>query len=115
MDAPLLAIIAKKYLTPQVFGDITSSVPKTALQLVSDQSILTKAEIIHQKFEQLLELFRKVCNLLSYDLPVAEMTIPKTDKAISGCMEFYHRNFPGENTLPKQHILEHHCSAWVQT
>ena len=40
----------KKYLTPQVFGDITSSVPKTALQLVSHQSILTKAEIIHQKF-----------------------------------------------------------------
>ena len=105
----------KKYLTPQVFGDTTSSVPKTALQLVSDQSILIKAEIIHQKFEQLFELFSKVDNLLSHDLPVAETTIPKIDKAISDYMKFYRRNFPGENTLPKQHILEHHCSAWVQT
>ena len=115
MDAPLSAITAKKYLTPQVFGDITSCVLKTALQLVSDQSILTKAEIIHQKFEQLFELFRKVDNLLSHDLPVAEMTIPQTDKAIGDYMKFDHRNFPGKNTRPKQHILEHHCSAWVQT
>ena len=105
----------KKYLPPQMFGDITSSVPKTALQLLSHQEILTKAEIIHQKFGQLFELFSTVDSLLSHDLPVAETTIPKTDKAISDYMKFYRRNFLGKNTLPKQHILEHHCSAWVQT
>ena len=105
----------KKYLQPQVSGDITSSVPKTALQLASHQEILTKAEIIHQKFGQLFELFSTVDGLLSHDLPVTETTITKTDKAISDYIKFYRRNFPGENTLPKQHILEHHCSAWVQT
>ena len=94
---------------------MTSSVPKTALQLVSHHEILTKAEIIHQKLGQLFELFSTVDGLLSHDLPVAETTIPKTDKAISDYMKFFRRNFPGENTLPKQHILEHHCSAWVQT
>ena len=98
-----------------MFGDITSSVPKTALQLVSHHEIFTKAEIIHQKFGQLFELFSTVNSLLSHDLPVAETTISKTDKTISDYMKFYHRNFLGENTLSKQHILEHHCSAWVQT
>ena len=70
----------KKYLQPQVFGDNTSSVPKTALQLVSHQEILTKAEIIHQKFGQLFDLFITVDSLLSRDLPVAETTIPKLTK-----------------------------------
>ena len=105
----------KKRSQPQVCGDITSSVPKTALQLVSHHEILTKAEISHQKFGQLFDLFSTVDGLLSRDLPVAETTIPKIDKAISDYMKFYRRNFPGENTLPKQHILEHHCSAWIQT
>ena len=105
----------RKYLQPQMFSDIISSMPKTALQLVSHHEILTKAEVIHQKFGQLFELFNTVDGLLSHDLPVAETTIPKIDKAISDYMKFYRRNFPGENTLPKQHILEHHCSAWLQT
>ena len=78
----------KKYLQPQVSGDITSSVPKTALQLASHQEILTKAEIIHQKFGQLFDLFITVDSLLSRDLPVAETTIPKTDKAISEYTKF---------------------------
>ena len=98
-----------------MFGDITSSVPKTALQFVSHHEILTKAEIIHQMFGQLFELFSTVDSLLSHDLPVAETTIPKPDKAINDYIKFYRRNFPGENTLPKQHILEHHCSASVHT
>ena len=46
---------------------------------------------------------------------MVETTIPKTDKAITDYMKFYRWNFPGKNTLPKQHSLEHHCSAWVQT
>ena len=78
----------KKNLQPQMFGDITSSVPKTALQLVSHHEILTKVEIIHQKFGQLFELFSTVDGLLSHDLPVAETTIPKTDKAISEYTKF---------------------------
>ena len=98
-----------------MFGDITSSVPKTALQLVSHQEILTKAEIIHQKFGQLFDLFITVDSLLSHDLPVAETTRPNIYEAISDYMKFYRRNFPRENMLPKQHILGHHCSAWVQT
>ena len=89
--------------------------PKTALQLVSHQEILTKAEISHQKFGQLFDLFSTVDSLLSHDLPVTETSIPKTDKAISDYLKFYRRNFPEENMLPKQHILGHHCSAWVQT
>ena len=84
----------KKYLQPQVFGDNTSSVPKTALQLVSHHEILTKAEIIHQKFGQLFDLFSTVDSLLSHDLPVAETTIPKTDKAISDYIKFFSQEFP---------------------
>ena len=110
--ALLMAVIAKKTFSLKYLATLP---PACRKQLVSHHEISTKAEIIHQKFGQLFDLFSTVDSLLSHDLPVAETTIPKIDKAISGYMKFYRRNFPGENTLPKQHILEHHCSAWVQT
>ena len=68
---------------------------------MSDESILTKAEIIHQKFEQLFELFSKVDSLLSHDLPVAETTIPKIDKAISDYMEVLSQEFPWRKRATK--------------
>ena len=76
----------------------------------SDNSILAKVKLLKIQFDKLNNLFRQVHLELSHSRHVDRQTANDIqNNIIDPYMAHYRALFPNK-TLPKHHILEHHCT-----
>ena len=80
----------------------------------NDISILAKSNCLKKQFDCLNILFRQVHLALSNSRSVnVSTTIDIQNKLINPYMSHYRDLFPNK-TIPKQHILKHHCTEFMR-
>ena len=103
-----------KYLEERVYSDICNSVVQMTLEMTDSRELYEKAKLIRSRFSHLNRLYAKVHKLISHRKPISKSeTITQIDNAIEAYMAFYRHTFKKVSIIPKQHILESHCSWFV--
>ena len=104
-----------KYMKTQVIDSICKSVLQKAMELTDATHIHTAADDIEDKFRNLNNLFSRVHERISHKGPIVAAEVNEIQKTVDGYMEFFRRSFPRVPIIPKQHILEAHCTDFIRT
>ena len=104
-----------KYISDSVQADLCQSVINTAWQYEPAYVIIEKAALVQAKYHHLNQLFAEVHKTVGHSRPVSENNIRQADDHIQAYMTFLRKKFPDTSIIPKQHILENHVSAWMET
>ena len=72
-----------------------------------------KAHTVEVIFNNLNEAFSQIHKVVSHTRPISQSTIPEINTAIRNYMTLYRQQFP-RLTIPKQHILENHCTPFIE-
>ena len=104
-----------RYLKANVYQVLTSELVRVAPMFTKDMRILSKVQRLKTQFDTLNNLYRQVHLALSHTRPVDDRqeVIDIQNKIIDPYMHQYREMFPNK-TLPKHHILEHHCGYFMR-
>ena len=102
-----------KYMTTQVYTDLTKHIVSTVVELTTEQAIIDKTFSVRTKFDALNSAFTTVHNLVSHSRKIEQSTHHTISSAITSYMSLYRRH--SHNTItPKLHMLERHCLPWFR-
>ena len=102
-----------KYLRDDVYKDVTSSIiTQTQLSTIC-QDTIDKAWLIKFQFDDLNFSLSQVHKKISHSKPLTAANIDDIENDIKKYMTIYRQQFPNK-TLPKHHILEHHCVPFIK-
>ena len=103
-----------KYLQTAVLHNICQSVVHKTFQCTDSNELHNKAHDLADKFQTLNELYAAVHRRISHARAIKETDISELQKDIRKYMQFYRSEFGDTRIIPKQHILECHCTDFVQ-
>ena len=95
-----------------MFQELTKSIVTVTTSLTHDPVIIDHAHLIKLIFDKLNATFSKVHNAISHSKHINKDSLGDIQTAINSYMTYYRANFPLK-TIPKQHILEHHCITFI--
>ena len=87
---------------------LTEEVVNQIQKHISDLLIIYEAHRIKMIFDSLNTSFSQVHKMISHNKPIPTQSLPEYQAIIDAYMDRYRTLFPNK-TIPKQHILEHHC------
>jgi hypothetical protein len=102
-----------KYLTCRIYEVLTTEVIKETNNFIQNQEILEKVVVIKKIFDEINESYRNIHILISHSKTISENSIASIESSIQTYINLFRKNFPGK-TIPKQHILEAHCTDWIR-
>ena len=102
-----------KYLTDIVYTHLTQAVIEETAKYTRSQDILDRAHIIKLNFDQLNSSFSHLHSKISHARSINPTDHQDIQDAIDTYLSTYRRLFPNK-TIPKQHILEHHCLPHIR-
>ncbi|XP_012944118.1 uncharacterized protein LOC106013308 [Aplysia californica] len=102
-----------KYLVSKVFQLLTEESVSQTRACTLNPFITDEAHQVQLIFNSLNQAFCDVHQAVSHTRPVTLGELPSIKASIDNYMTLYRRCFPNK-TIPKQHILEHHCISWME-
>lgn len=102
-----------KYLTHDIYGKLTEEIVSQLKLYTNCTTIIDNAYILQMKFDNLNKSFKKVHVAISHTNSIHSDKLDECQTLIDGYMETYRRLFTN-STIPKQHILEHHCIPFIK-
>lgn len=102
-----------KYLKQTVYKHLTQAVIEETIRYTRSQDIIDRAHITKLNFDQLNSTFSQLHSKISHTRPINPNSHYDIREAINTYISTYRRLFPNQ-TIPKQHILEHHCLPHIQ-
>ena len=96
-----------------MYDELCNSIITETEKLTEDMAIRQQAGSTREKFFLLNSLYSEFHKLSSHKLPVDASEIATIDKAISQYMNCYCSSSLKKKLVPKQHIVECHCSEWM--
>ena len=100
-----------KYLN--VYNKLTDQIIKQTRECTTCQDTVDSTYLIKYDFDRLNGSFAAVHNAISHNKPITQPEITHIQENINTYMKQYRQMFPNK-TIPKQHILEHHCVPFIQ-
>ena len=95
------------------FKRVCQSVVEKTGTLTTDPVLLASAQAIADKFAMLNAMYAEVHTCISHCRPVTDSEIRQAQSKINAYMGFFRLTFPSVAVIPKQHILEYHCTAFM--
>jgi hypothetical protein len=102
-----------KYLTCKIYKHLTNALVEQARTCTDDNEIIQGAYNIKEIFNSINEAYEQVHNSISHSKPIHTNCVPNIEAEINKYMSLFRHCFPNK-TIPKQHILEHHCTDWIR-
>jgi hypothetical protein len=102
-----------KYLTHTVYTDITNALVGQTQALTTQQEIIDIAIAVRDQFNSLNAAYAIVHKSISHSRPIDKDKIPSIQHSITTYMNLFREHFP-TMPIPKQHVLEFHCTNWVR-
>ena len=102
-----------RYLQGNVYTDITITILTQTQSLTNNKNVIERAVKIQPSLKDLNSAFSTVHCAISHTEPIEPSSVTKMEAEIDKNMSTYRKMFPFK-TIPKQHILEKHCSPHTQ-
>ena len=97
------------------FKSVCISVVTQVEKLTPDSSILASARDISDKFAVLNAMYAEVHTRVSLCRPMKTEEIYQAQSKIDKYMTYFRNTFPHISVIPKQHILEYHCTPFMHS
>ena len=101
------------YLQGNVYTDITNTILTQTQSLTNNKNVIERAAKIQPSLKDLNSAFSTVHCTISHTEPIEPRSVTKMEAEIDKNMSIYRKMFPFK-TIPKQHILEKHCSPNIK-
>ena len=102
-----------KYISSEVYKSLTQEIVSQVTLFTNCPFIIDEAHVIKIKFDNLNNAFQRVHKAISHSKPINTDLLEEYQNLIDHYIEIYRRLFPN-TTIPKQHILEHHCIPHIK-
>ena len=102
-----------KYLQPKVYTHLTQTLVTQTKSCTRCPLLIDESHRIAMVFNTLNHTFSNVHKAISHTNPIPEDSVANIQSDINSYMTFFRHNFPN-STIPKMHILEHHCIPHIQ-
>ena len=67
-----------------------------------------------EKFDKLNTKYHKMHKLISHSRKLTQKELDNVQSTIDGYITTFTSLFPDQNITPKQHILQNHCTPFIQ-
>ena len=101
-----------KYMKPHGYEELTTTITSRTQACTYDPFLVDEAFTLKLKFDQLNYAYAQVHRHISHTNSVMEQSVTDIQALIDNYMTTYRRQFPNK-TIPKQHILEYHCTPHI--
>ena len=102
-----------KYIQQHVYTQLAHSLVTKTQSCTYDLLVIEQAQTQELIFNDLNASFSQVHNAISHSKHIDTNSLASIQTAIDNYMATYRRHFPN-HTIPKQHILEKHCTTFIQ-
>ena len=102
-----------KYTRQSVYTQLTNELIAQTQACTRDPFIVDDAHVMAKNFNTINEAFSAIHMEISHSRPIDKNTLPAIQEKIDTYMESFRRVFP-RKTIPKHHILEHHCLPFIK-
>ena len=106
---------ANKYIKPKVFADITDRICKKVEKMTKKASIIQASSNVKEKFNNLNKAYHAVHQAISHTKQIDETAQSQLQTDIDSYIKLFKESFPEQNILPKMHILQSHCTTFIES